>query len=201
MAGPEPCNGLFEERYHEELCTERWERREPDGRLVKDYHSIVATREAATAWEDRFVEYAPKNARELAQTCGPSLLASSADARTAAKQYWTLLRSMIDETNSDYLERQLRQRLGEDEAREADRLADAAVHRNSLLSAYQAAALTVVLFGKEVEGSDALFKGQKVADNPALAWRLYLLTDLLLRDMSIPASAKAWWYLPSGSRA
>lgn len=181
IAGPDPCDGLYVDRYHDSLCSEKVEFQEPSGEVVRDYHTRIRNRKQAVTWETQLGEGGPSECLRLTSEVGERLLEVSDEARRAAKSYWRMLRGISAEANCDYLEQHLRKKCTRDQEREADRLADAAVVRSQFFAAYQAASIAIQLFGKDVEGTNWPTGGKYSANNPIM-WRLSILADLLLRD-------------------
>jgi hypothetical protein len=149
-----------------------------------------ASHEDAKAWLEEVVSTAPALAAKMIAEQGPKLLGDTAEARAAAKTYLHL--SSLLERSIETSIAELRKRATADQAKLAERLIDntGIINFEGGDDLYLAAALSMVVFGEEVEGRKAPFDIKAPVMDRPFAWRIQIVADRLLRTHGLQDSEK-----------
>jgi hypothetical protein len=128
------------------------------------------------SWEKRLASVAPLRAAEFAAVNGENLLRRTKVLRSVANKYADHVRAHTAERNADYLEYQLSKLATVEQRREASRLADLSAAGDS---SYQAAALALVLYSDQVEGTRDKYQGISPSNDHEFLRLITVLADRL----------------------
>lgn len=147
-----------------------------------------SSREDAKAWLEEVVSAAPALAAKMIAEQGPKLLADTAEARVVADKYLRL--GSLLERSVETSIAELRKRATADQVKLAERLIDntGIIKFEGADALYLAAALSMVVFGDEVEGRRAPFDIKAPAMDRPFAWRIQIIADRLLRTHGLARS-------------
>jgi hypothetical protein len=165
VKGPCAFEGLMEERYLLEIASD----------AARGWFEFRKRQDVVSS-ENRLVSVGPRRAAEFASVAGENLLSGTKAVRSLSSKYADHVRAHTAEKNPDYLEYQLSRLATAEQRREASRLADLSDFGDS---SYQAAALALLLYCDEIEGTRDKYRGKSPSNDIEFLRLITVLADRL----------------------